>query len=458
MRLKEVMSTSQKLLIDFGSTFTKVVVIDLEKESVVARSQAISTVSTDATLGLKEAVQKAVGESINDLDSDEYFASSSAAGGLRMICSGFVPDFSSEAAARVALGAGAKVVGTFSHKLTTSETKKIRDLDPDIILLAGGTDGGNSEVILHNAKMVAHSPGLDAHVLFAGNKETHDDIQGIFSLAKKPVLFSENVLPEIGKLNPDPCNSQIRELFIRHIVKTKGIREDILMPTPLAVLNAAKLLAEGAPGESGLGDLLVIDVGGSTTDVVSIGKQRPADSRTIIRGLPEPYAKRTVEGDLGLRYGLEKILEIATGDRANVDDELIRYTNFVSDTPKLPSNDIERSFETRLAQVAVREALERHVGKIEFIYTPSGEITYQYGKDLTGVKNVIGTGGPIVFSPEPRKILQAVLLSSNSPQFLKPRQPRFWVDQHYILYAIGLLASAFPEEAFRIMRKCLKEV
>lgn len=125
---------------------------------------------------------------------------------------------------------------------------------------------------------------------------------------------------------------------------------------------------------------------------------------------------------------------------------MIRYSNFVSETSKLPSNDMERMFDTQLARGAVKGAFERHVGKIEYIYSPSGEMTFQYGKDLTKIRNVIGTGGPIVFSPESKKILEAVLFNRNSPQFLKPKQPRFWVDQHYILYAMGLLAAEYPEK------------
>jgi len=451
-------SQHQKVLVDFGSTFTKVVIFDLSRESLVVRSQAISTVGVDATVGLKRAIQNALTPGINVGSSNNYLASSSAAGGLRMICSGFVPEMSSEAARRVALGAGAKVVETFSHKLTRSEIKRIQQLGPDIILLCGGTDGGNSEVLIHNAKTIAADARLLGRVLVAGNKETHDEIEKIFMLAKKSVLFCENVLPEIGNLNPDPCNTQIRELFIRHIVKAKGIKEDVLMPTPLAVLNAAKLLAEGVPGARGLGDLVVIDVGGSTTDVVSIGKQRPAHSHTVLRGLPEPYAKRTVEGDLGVRFGLEKIVELAERDKDSGDNELIRYSRAVWQTAQLPSSDMEKRLDSQLARVAVEEAFERHVGKVEIQYTHIGEMAYQYGKDLTEVEHVIGTGGPIVFSPDPRKILEGVVYNRDSPHLLKPKHPRFWVDQHYVLYAIGLLAEEFPEKAFRIMEKTLKEI
>ena len=75
-----------------------------------------------------------------------------------------------------ALGAGAKLVGNYSYKLNQSEIKEIADLAPDIILLVGGTDGGNEEVILHNARVLAES-GMSAPVIMAGNKVCADEIR-----------------------------------------------------------------------------------------------------------------------------------------------------------------------------------------------------------------------------------------------------------------------------------------
>ena len=48
-----------------------------------------------------------------------------------------------------------------------------------------------------------------------------------------------------------------------------------------------------------------------------------------------------------------------------------------------------------LAWTAVRIAVARHAGTTEIVQTVHGPVTMQRGKDLTGVKCVIGTGGPL---------------------------------------------------------------
>jgi uncharacterized protein (TIGR01319 family) len=453
------MITNFKLLVDFGSTYTKAVLVDLKTGSVVSRSQARSTVKDDVKKGLKVAIEKLSNKEGEKLAaSKEYLASSSAAGGLKMVCSGFVPELTSEAAKRVALGAGAKVVASFSHKLTRLEIEKIRELAPDIILLAGGTDGGDSKVILHNAHFLADAAKLNGQVLVAGNKEVSDEILKIFGSVNKKVRITENVLPDIGKINPEPCNREIRELFIKHIVSAKGIEEDVLMPTPSAVLDAARLLAEGVCKENGLGDLIVVDIGGATTDVISIGAQTPHKTNVVVRGLPEPFAKRTVEGDLGVRYGADKIIEIFSAQEHAPDNQLMEYAQKVFGKQILPKDDMDNMFDSELAYVALKEAVKRHVGRLELVYGPLGAMEFQYGKDLTKIDYVIGTGGPIVFSKSPRKILEGALFDKSIPECLKPQKPRFFIDNNYMLFAAGLLKKSFPLQALKLIKNSLREV
>ena len=159
-----------RLLIDFGSTFTKLVIVDLNREDIIHRVQAPSTVENDITIGLRQVLGQAQEEiGFKDLPKDSLLACSSAAGGLRMISIGLVPSLSCEAGVRAALGAGAKVVRSFSYGLTLVDMVEIEKIAPDIILLAGGTDGGNKQVILHNAEMLANST-CTAPIVVAGNK------------------------------------------------------------------------------------------------------------------------------------------------------------------------------------------------------------------------------------------------------------------------------------------------
>jgi uncharacterized protein (TIGR01319 family) len=230
------MGDSVRILIDFGSTYTKVVAIDLEKEEIIARTRVPSTVDTDITIGLKEALGIISREAgIDGLAGKKALACSMAAGGLRMVCVGFVPEYTSEAANLAALGAGAKVVGRFSYELEEKEIKEIEDLAPDILLLTGGTNGGNTRVILHNARMLARTGDTVSNIIVAGNKGAHDEIKKVFD-SRKRVIFTRNVMPEIGKLDLAPCNAEIRELFLKNIIEAKGIArareiiQDVIMP------------------------------------------------------------------------------------------------------------------------------------------------------------------------------------------------------------------------------------
>jgi uncharacterized protein (TIGR01319 family) len=250
-----------RIFIDFGSTFTKVVAFDLDKEELIARVQAPSSVDTDVIIGLRQALDK-LKETVAFTEADvrQAVACSSAAGGLRMICIGLVPEYTTEAGRLAALGAGAKIVGTYSYELAKKEIEEIAEISPDIILLTGGTDGGNKKIICHNAQMLAKIGDKIKNVIVAGNKSARDEIEEVFAGVSANVVYTQNVMPEFGKLDLDPVNEKIRELFIGHITQAKGIAKakdvirDVIMPTPSAVLEAARLIADGVPGvHSGMG-------------------------------------------------------------------------------------------------------------------------------------------------------------------------------------------------------------
>ena len=104
------------LLIDFGSTYTKVTAVDLSADTVVGTARAFSTVETGIMEGFLTALQEL--ETSAGLRNPPYkykIACSSAAGGLRMIAVGLVPELTVEAAKRAVLGAGARVIDVFAH-------------------------------------------------------------------------------------------------------------------------------------------------------------------------------------------------------------------------------------------------------------------------------------------------------------------------------------------------------
>ena len=256
------------LLIDFGSTYTKLRAIDLERRSVLGAGQGPSTVATDIAIGMQAALAD-LEHRLGALPAYKYrLASSSAAGGLRMVTIGLVRELTAEAARQAALGAGAKLVGTFAYRLTAADLAKIEALAPDIVLLAGGTDGGNAEVIVHNARALAGT-ALACPLVYAGNRSALDDAAR--RLAGKTLITTENVMPEFNVLNIEPARAAIRQVFIERIVHAKGIDraqamlDHVLMPTPAAVMEGARLVADGCANAGGLGELMVVDPGGSVS-------------------------------------------------------------------------------------------------------------------------------------------------------------------------------------------------
>jgi uncharacterized protein (TIGR01319 family) len=452
-----------RLFIDFGSTFTKVVAVDLDKVEVMATARVPSTVETDITVGLEAALKEiSVKTGIVHPEKQKALACSSAAGGLRMVCVGFVPELTSKAANHAALGAGAKVVGLYSFKLTRQEIEEIDKIAPDILLLSGGTDGGNEATIIHNANLLAKTDRKINNIIVAGNKTTYDAIKAAFKDSGKRVIYTKNVMPEIGVLDTAPCNREIREIFLKNIIQAKGIARarsivgEVIMPTPSAVLEAAKLLAEGFESEAGYGELMVIDPGGATTDVHSIAEGIPTSGGvTMINTLPEPYVKRTVEGNLGLKYNIDSLSEFTRGKKLPPHFEKI-CRDFHEG--RLPQSPEEIECHLLLSRVAVDVAVTQHVGRLEKIYSPTGEMMLQHGKDLTSVKTVIGTGGPIIFSTNPKEIMEGALYQKDNPLVLKPKEPTLYLDEQYLLYAVGLLSQIEPKKALLLAKKYLKQI
>jgi len=457
--------TTAALLIDFGSTYTKLRAIDLDRRRILGSGQGPSTVTTDIMIGMKAGLDD-LERRLGGLPRFKYrLASSSAAGGLRMVTVGLVRELTAEAARRAALGAGAKLVGAFAYRLTASDVDRIVSLAPDILLLAGGTDGGNSDVIVHNAQVLGRS-ALACAIVLAGNRNAADDARA--ALAGRQVLATDNVMPEFNVLHIEPARAAIRQVFIDRIVHAKGIDraqaefDRVLMPTPAAVLEGARLLADGCDGISGLGALLVIDPGGATTDVHSIGAGEPSEPGVIRYGLPEPHAKRTVEGDLGMRHNVAAIVAavgldtLAANAGLGIEEAGGALSRVEASVETLPATDIERQMDGALVRAAVDIAMKRHAGTVETVYTAQGPVQVQRGKDLSAVGWVIGTGGAIVHARDPASILAVACTDTRDPGSLRPRAPRLAVDADYLLYAAGLLAQVDPVAAFDCARNHLR--
>ena len=200
--------------------------------------------------------------------------------------------------------------------------------------------------------------------------------------------------------------------------------------------------------------------GGATTDIYSIGSGTPKRSDVILRGLEEPFAKRTVEGDLGVRYSAMGIVDSLSEEEIKLYHEkgydLVNEAKLrSSQVDNIPETEHDVNVDRILAEISTDKAISRHDGKIEPVYTPIGTMYYQVGKDLSNVNYVIGTGGVLINAKNPKEILQKVSFTLQKPLELRPQNPTFMDDQEYILAAMGLLSLDHPEIALKIMKETI---
>jgi len=413
-----------------------------------------SVLEGDVRVGLHGAIDDLCkNKGISDLTYDEMLATSSAAGGLKMTVHGLVYDMTARAAKEAALGAGGIIHYITAGKLRRTDLKKIEEVKPNLILIAGGVDFGERETAIYNAEMI-RSMNLNIPVIYAGNIENQEEIRLIFEDTGTKLYVVENVYPKIDQLNVEPCRKVIQEAFEEHIIHAPGmehVRDMVngpIIPTPGAVMECTKLMYEY------LGNLMVLDVGGATTDVHSVTN----DSETIAKLLisPEPKAKRTVEGDLGLYVNRMKVIESIGEEKFRKDLADIDVDQTLDSYIAIPKNPDEIKLVERLAKEATLKAVERHAGHIRYIYGPSGRQTLAEGKDLTQVNFIVGTGGALTRLPHRVEIMKRIAKHNETGMLLFPSQAaEILVDNDYIMASLGVLSRKYPEAAAYLLSRSL---
>jgi uncharacterized protein (TIGR01319 family) len=308
-------------------------------------------------------------------------------------------------------------------------------------------------------------------MVVAGNRAANEEVSNLLRQSGKEARVVDNVMPQAGKLDVESARSAIREIFMERITRAKGLDAlsgivPVVLPTPMAVLEGVRLGADGEGNEEGWGDMLVVDVGGATTDVHSIGYGHPMGENIIAQGLTEPYAKRTVEGDLGIRYNAGTILArvgIAklAGDLregfpmfAVEPSQLADYIEQITvETSTLPQESWHAAADAVLGNNAVSLAVERHVGRRERVVAREGEAWVHYGKDMRDTHTLIGTGGVFVHNSHASYILSQHNSLDDGVQALRPRNPKIFLDASYLLYAVGLLSQSCPDVGLRLFKR-----
>jgi hypothetical protein len=499
------------LVAEIGSTVTKVHAFDgvetRRPRRVGVGLAPTSVLEGDVTAGLRAAVAAVEVSLGRPLKWRRALAASSAAGGLRMSVHGLVRDMTVRAAREAALGAGAILVSVTAGEMTAADEEDLRAKRPGVILLAGGVEGGDRAVIVKNARSIAAS-GLRAPIIYAGNSEAREEALAPLKAAGFSLRVVPNVYPRLDQLDIDPTRRAIQEVFEEHIISAPGmerVRDMVggtIWPTPGAVMESALALRDI------LGELVVIDVGGATTDIHSVTQGSTEIAR--LQTSPEPLAKRTVEGDLGVYVNAANVVDLAGEEEiaaymtaiaheldgweegapagpvaaqpgppgalftaASVRELLARLRPLSAD-----STDSEMAvFVEALARIAAETALLRHAGRLRHLFGPAGRITVAEGKDLTEVECLIGTGGPLTRFPRALASLSRLvgfpspaaeartrraqggtgsahaLVGPSGYHLLPGRGVRPVLDRNYLLAVLGLLHHEYPEAAVSLLRQ-----
>lgn len=442
------------LVAEIGSTTTVLSAFDglagqaaAAAARLVGQSTALTSVQDgDVMVGVAMA-RHTLEMTVGPLDPRVFLATSSAAGGLRMTVHGLTERMTARAAREAALGAGAVVTYQTAGRLRPRDLERIVAAHPGLILLAGGVEGGDIDTVLYNAQALAALDGWPGGrrpiVVYGGNTAAREEVVATLTSAGYRVHATANVYPAVDRLDIVPARKVIHDAFEEHIVRAPGMERigpllsGPILPTPGAVLMAAELLSED------LGDLVVIDVGGATTDVHSVTDGSPEVQALATE--PQPHSRRTVEGDLGTFISASHAAALLpVGERPQ------------PLPPALPAAAAETAAARRLARAAAVTAMQRHAGVFRHVYTPTGRRTVAEGRDLTACRFIIGTGGALTRLPGGLEILAETRGRPGDDRLLPPPDASCLLDHHYIMAACGVLLTRFaPPGILTLLRRSL---
>ena len=474
---------------DCGSTTTKAILIEKQGDEyrLINRGEAPTTVEApveDVTAGVINAiteVEELAGRRLlengqiikpqqNGDGVDLYISTSSAGGGLQMMVAGVVRNLTAESAERAALGAGAivmDVIASNDKRLPHEKIERIRALRPDMILLSGGVDGGTTSHVTELAEIIAAAnptprlgTGYELPVIYAGNKDASSLIAKELE-EKMSLEIVDNLRPVLEHENLMPTRLEIQDQFLEHVMahapgyrKLIGWTDAPIMPTPGAVGEIMQAVADQQKIQ-----VVGVDIGGATTDVFSVFKNREGQgtfNRTVSANLGMSYSISNVLAEAGLENILRWVpFEIDQADLRNrIRNKTIRPTT-------IPQTLQELIVEQAIAREALRLAFEQHKQlAVElrgtqqqrtiseaFAQTEGGESLV----NMLGLDMIVGSGGVLSHAPR-RQQAMLMMIDAFQPEGIT----RLAVDSIFMMPQLGVLAQVNQEAATQVFeRDCL---
>ena len=466
------------LLVDIGSTTTKAILCSAASEeglAIIAMADAPTTVEApyeDVAIGLNNAIVRLREQVVKseaqvpglvpyiDLDMvDGFLLTSSAGGGLQMLVIGLIKSMTGESAERAALGGGGVILDVMAQDdmlQPFERIERIRSLRPDMILLAGGVEGGAVLDVAVLAEMLfqAHPEGRFAAdeklpLIYAGNSELHPYF--LEKATDYALLLVENLRPVLDRENLTPTRKAIQQQFMEHVMAKapgyevlKAKTSASILPTPLAVSRSLQLLSTERAE-----NILAVDIGGATTDVFSS---------------VEGVLNRTVSANIGMSYsvmntlkeaGIESIMRWMPKKASELEIRNWLQNKMLRPTT-LPHSLLDLQLEQAIAREALRLAYEQHMRlTIELKGNkPSGDWkrsseSFFGNNELFAMKDIgliIGSGGVISHAPS---YLQSMLMLIDG--FLPLGWTDILLDKDFTMPHFGALSQLDPEVALRFL-------
>lgn len=475
------------LATDCGSTTTKAILIEKKGDDyrLTCRGEAPTTVEApveDVTQGVLNAIGeieelrgrrfldngRIIKPQEGESGADIYISTSSAGGGLQMMVAGVVAKMTAESAARAALGAGAIVMDTIAtddKRRPHEKIERIRQLRPDMILLAGGTDGGTKSHVVQIAELIAAArprprlgQGFDLPVIYAGNKEAKDEIEKLLA-GQVSLQTVANLRPVLERENLGPARDAIHDLFMEHVMQqAPGYRKLMewtdapIMPTPGAMGLMIQAVAKRDDTS-----VVGVDIGGATTDVFSVFEK--TFNRTVSANLGMSYSVSNVLAEAGI----DNIRRWVPLDPGKIDEAELRdrIGNKMIRPTTIPQTLDELKIEQAIAREALRLAFIQHkqfAVSLKGVQTErtiadafSQSASGQTLVDMMKLKLLVGSGG--VLSHAPRRAQSAMMMID---AFEVQGVTELAVDSIFMMPHLGVLSTVNAKAATDVFEKdCL---
>jgi len=313
------------LALDIGAVYTRAILLNVAhgQYRLIARGEAPSTSGApwnNIIEGVRvalDAITRSTGRYLLDENYNLIMPASGNAGvnmvvgtasagkPIRAVLVGLMPDISVASGRQAAESIYLQLVETVhltDRRTSEEQLKDILNARPDVILIAGGTDGGAKDALRDQIHKVALAMSIMEHmarpvVIYMGNRELQGEVISLFEdELEVPIVAANNVRPALDREDLDDAKVQLASMY--NIIKSRntGGFEEYLEWTRERVFPNAIAFSEMIRALSGLESesVLGIDMGSSSTAVVAAMKQGSFES---------------VSGSLGIGHALGETLE-----------------------------------------------------------------------------------------------------------------------------------------------------